>query len=255
MNASRKRRGLVLATATFFNLRCATPLPAPETSSEAIELGAADEEAPRPASDPATAKRFEPCSDENPSGCTAGPALAKLDVNKRYSVTLNADDPTLGNNDAPVTLVVFSDFQCPFCGQLEGVLAQLRTRFGTQVRFVWKDLPLTNHAFALSAAVLAREAYVTFGAPRFWLVHDELFVHQNQLSDAWLSEFAKAQALTWPPDARYVPRIQQNVQLADQLAINATPTVFINGRPVIGSQDEAAYADVIIDELEHTSAH
>jgi protein-disulfide isomerase len=211
-------------------------------------------QAPEPPTSPPTNSlgALTPCSEENPSGCTAGPTqLKRLDVNKRYSVDVSPDDPVLGNPEARVTLVVFSDFECPFCGQLEPVLSKLRGRFGAQVRIVWKDLPLANHAFALPAAVLAREAYVKFGGERFWKIHDELFVNQRLLSDDWLAHFAEAQELTWPPDARFVPRIDQSVHLADKLAINATPTVFINGRPVVGAQEEGVYADLIVEEIEH----
>lgn len=231
-----------------------TPQPGPANVPEKpIELRASPSEgnSAKPVAG-APSDAFKPCSEDHPDGCTAGPANAtKLDVNKRYSITIKADDPVLGPPHSLVTLVVFSDFECPFCGRLEPVLTALRARFGDRVRVVWKDLPLQMHRFALSAAVLAREAFVKYGNDRFWAVHDELFTHQHQLSDDWLEAFAATQSLTWPPDARYVPRINENVQLADQLSINATPTVFVNGRPVIGAQDEGAYADLIVEELDH----
>lgn len=238
-------------TAAALAFSCTAPVTPTTTPNEVIVVGTEETQDSEELRQQTPTVHSKPCTEDNPSGCTSGPTRSKLDSNKRYPITVNPDDPSLGPGDAPVTLVVFSDFECPFCGQLETVLRQLRSRFGHEVRVVWKDLPLPRHSFALSAAVLAREAYAKFGVERFWFVHDELFIHQTQLSDAWLAEFAKTSELTWPPDARYVPRINQDVQLADQLGINATPTVFVNGRPVVGVQAEGVYADLVRDELDH----
>src|SRR5689334_17828186 len=71
-------------------------------------------------------------------------------------VPVHADDPTLGPKTAPITIVVFSDFQCPFCKRVEPTLAQLRELYGAKVRIVWKDLPLPFHKYAREAAVVAR---------------------------------------------------------------------------------------------------
>lgn len=191
-----------------------------------------------------------PCSEENPSGCKAPNASSKkLDPKQRYNVVVRVDDPSVGPATASVTAVVFSDFQCPFCGQLEPVLAELRKRFPKELRVVWKDLPLSIHPFATPAAVLSREAYVKYGNERFWHVHDELFVHQSSFSDGWLAGFAKAEQLTWPADETYASRVQQSVSQADELSIGATPTVFINGRPVVGAEHISVYTDLVNEEL------
>lgn len=201
-----------------------------------------------------TLPEIKPCSEANPGGCRA-PNMekrAKLDPAKRYVVDVRGDDPSEGPVTAPVTVVVFSDYQCPFCSQLEPVLKDLRTRFGDQLRLVWKDLPLSIHPFAVPTALLAREAYVRYGAERFWHVHDELFLHQSTFGEAWLATFAKAEGLTWPADERYLARVEQSVQQADQLSIGATPTVFVNGRPVIGAEHVSVYADLVNEELSET---
>lgn len=175
--------------------------------------------------------------------------VAELSPKRRYQVPTRTDDPSLGPADAPVTMVVFSDFECPYCANLRPVLAELRRRFGEKLRVLWKDLPLANHSFALPAATLAREAYVKHGNERFWQIHDELFDNQHQFSEAWFEEFARAHELTWPAPQAFVPRVQQNLHQADELGIRATPTTFINGRPVIGAQHISAYADIIHQEL------
>jgi len=198
----------------------------------------------------ATPPELQPCSEANPGGCTAPKApRAKLDSSRRYSVAVHVDDPSQGPPEAPVTLVVFSDFQCPFCSRLEPVLAELRTRYPKELRVVWKDLPLSIHRFAMPAALLSREAYVRHGNDRFWRVHDELFVHQSEFSEAWFAKFANAEQLTWPPSETYLPRVEQSVQQADELSIAATPTVFVNGRPVVGAEHVSVYADLVNEEL------
>ena len=236
------------------SLGCAAS--APPASQPELELAPADAAAiPEPAPEGETTRgplppELRPCSEDNPGGCKAAKRpRAKLDPSQRYPVAVRVDDPRLAVADAKVSLVVFSDFQCPFCGQLEPVLAELRRRYPTQLEVVWKDLPLSIHAYATPAALLAREAYVKYGNERFWHVHDELFVHQQSFDETWFAEFAKAEQLSWPPDETYLARIEQSVQQADALSIGATPTVFINGRPVVGAEHVSVYADLINEEL------
>jgi protein-disulfide isomerase len=173
----------------------------------------------------------------------------KLEKGRRYTVEVAPDDPSLGPSSAPVTLVVFSDYQCPFCARLEPVLTALRERFPEHLRIVWKDLPLVFHEYALPAAILGREAFTKYGNDGFWRVHAELFIHQRSFSDEWFSDFARAEKLTWPPDASYQSRIGASLEQADSLGVAATPTAFVNGRPVEGAQHVSVYADLINEEL------
>jgi protein-disulfide isomerase len=220
---------------------------APAPTSATPEAGSA---ADRETSARPTPPELQPCSEANPGGCRAPKApRAKLDPNQRYAVAVRVDDPALGPTDASVTLVVFSDFQCPFCSQLEPVIGELRKRFPSQLKVVWKDLPLSIHPFATPAALLSREAYIKYGNERFWHVHDELFVHQAAFDDTWFAEFAKAEQLTWPPSEMYLARVEQSLQQADELSIGATPTVFVNGRPVVGAEHVSVYTDLINEEL------
>ncbi len=207
---------------------------------------------PGPSSEtkPRVPPELTPCSEDNPGGCRAPtPPRGKLDSKRRYSVEIRVDDPSLGTPDASITLVVFSDYQCPFCSRLEPVLAELRSRFPKQLRVIWKDLPLSVHEFAMPAALLAREAFIKYGNERFWHVHNELFLHQSEFDDAWFAAFAKAERLTWPADVTYQPRVEQSVAEADELSIAATPTLFINGRPVVGAEHISVYTDLINEEL------
>ncbi len=94
-------------------------------------------------------------------------------------VTVRADDPARGPRDAKLTVVLFSDFQCPFCSRVEPTLKQLEQAFPGQVRIVWKHQPLAMHPQAMPAA-LAAEAAREQG--KFWPMHEKLFAGQAQLS-------------------------------------------------------------------------
>ena len=152
-------------------------------------------------------------------------------------------NPSKGPTDARVTLVEFSDFQCPHCRQLYEAMKTLGTRY-PQIRIVFKDLPIAAiHPWAETAALGARCAYMQ-SPDTFWKIHDALFENQEFISAAniWdkLLEFA-AQAgldrdafkacLASPEPAK---AIAENIADAKVMSVNSTPTVFVNGRPVVG---------------------
>lgn len=92
--------------------------------------------------------------------------------------------PVRGKADAPITIVEFSDFQCPFCKRAEPTIDEVRRTYGDKVRVVWKDEPLPFHPRATPAAELARFAYAKKGQDGFWKVHDALFASQPKLEDS-----------------------------------------------------------------------
>lgn len=227
------------------------PASSPSTTSENANLANHDSTPESPPSETPARPEFTPCSEDSPSGCkAAAPRRVKLDPGLRYTVEVHSDDPSLGPASAPVTLVVFSDYQCPFCARLEPVLTELRARFPEHLRIVWKDLPLVFHEYALPAAVLGREAFTKYGNDGFWRVHAELFIHQRSFTDEWFSDFARSEKLTWPPVASHQARINTSLEQAESLGVAATPTVFVNGRPVEGAQHISVYTDLINEELE-----
>jgi len=115
-------------------------------------------------------------------------------------VPLRADDPVRGSPQAPVTVAVFSDFQCPFCGRVEPTLKQVADTYGDKVRFVWKHQPLPMHPNAMPAAI-ASEAARAQG--KFWEMHDKLFAAQADLSPARAGRIASLPTSSWP--ARWAP--------------------------------------------------
>ncbi len=157
-------------------------------------------------------------------------------------------NPSMGPADASVTLVEFSDFECPHCRELHEELKAVETRF-PQLRIVYKDFPLTTiHPWAQTAAIGGRCAYEQ-NPQAFWKVHDAIFDSQDVLSpeNVWdkLVGFAKEagldadtfKACLSSPDAQKAV----NANHADGVAleVNSTPTVFINGRPVVGGDTES----------------
>jgi protein-disulfide isomerase len=165
---------------------------------------------------------------------------------------VRADDPARGPADARLTVVLFSDFQCPFCARVEPSLAELEKAFPGKVRIVWKHQPLPMHPNALPAA-LAAEAAREQGT--FWPMHDKLFASQQALSpetfraaakDAGLDLHRFEQALS---ARKGDARIQEDQKLAGELGVSGTPTMFFNCRQVVGAQPAAALRAIAEEEL------
>lgn len=154
-------------------------------------------------------------------------------------VSIRPDDPARGPAAAKLTVVLFSDFECPFCGRVEPSLAQLEEAFPGQVRIVWKHQPLSFHPRALPAA-LAAEAAREQG--KFWPMHAKIFQDQKALDDATLKRYARELGLDGRRFDRALAsrsgegRIQQDQKLAAEVGANGTPTMFFNCRQVIGAQ-------------------
>ncbi len=183
-----------------------------------------------------------------------------------------------GKATAPVTIVEFADFQCPFCGRVEPVLRQLAADYGDKIRLVWKHDPLPFHLRAAAAAELAAEARAQKGDKGFWEAHDLLFLkacqgdgatdkstceshgatwidNQTTLTDADLLGRAKALGLDAKRVAaaiagnKHAAEIDADADLADDSAAHGTPHFFINGRRLVGAQPIEKFKAVIDEEL------
>jgi protein-disulfide isomerase len=168
--------------------------------------------------------------------------------------------PIQGNKDAPVTLVLFSDFQCPFCKRVEDTLAQLSKDYDKKLRIVWKDRPLPFHNRAMPAAEMCREARKQKGDAGFWACHKRLFEGNPKLEDADLEGYAKELGLNWAQvkDAiekkKYEKEINEDIALADQLKASGTPHMFINGRRLVGAQPIDKFKSIIDEEIKKAEA-
>ncbi len=161
-------------------------------------------------------------------------------------------DHIRGPVDAPLTLVEYADFECPFCGRATGMVKELRRRFGDDLRYVIRHLPLVDvHPHAELAAQAMEEAGVQ---GRFWEAHDKLFDHQDELEFEDLLGYSSrigidveemARALQ---DGRHLRRVQEDVISAEASGARGTPTFFVNGRRHVGSYD----AETLAAELEAT---
>jgi Na+/H+ antiporter NhaA len=152
-------------------------------------------------------------------------------------------DHIRGPQDAPVTLVEYGDFECPYCGQAETVLRELLREVG-DVRYVWRHLPLNDvHANAELAAEAA-EAAAAQGA--FWPMHDLLLEHQDALTPADLMRYADELSLDvdrFTDDLEKhagAGRVAEDVDGADRSSVSGTPTFFVNGRRHYGAYDIGA---------------
>ena len=150
-------------------------------------------------------------------------------------------DHIRGAADAPVTLIEYGDYQCPYCGQAEEVIRELLTSFGDDVRYVWRHLPLND---VHPNAQLAAEAAEAAGAQgEFWPMHDLLLEHQDELRPMHLRHYAEEIGLDldrFREDLRrreHLPRIAEDVASADESGVAGTPSFFINGRRHSGAYD------------------
>lgn len=133
-----------------------------------------------------------------------------------------------GSAQAKVTIVEFSDFQCPACQQAEAAIKQILADYPQEVRLVYRHLPLIQiHKQAMAAAELAEAAAA---AGKFWEMHDLLFERQNEWVEngGKLAEYGQELGISW--DGTYKDKIDQDVSAARNLGINATPTFFVNGK-------------------------
>ncbi|MEU6708351.1 Na+/H+ antiporter NhaA [Streptomyces wuyuanensis] len=151
-------------------------------------------------------------------------------------------DHVRGAPDAPVTLVEYGDFECPYCGQAEPVVRELLRDSG-DVRYVWRHLPLDDvHPHARSAAEAAEAAAEQH---RFWDMHDALMEHQGALGAADLVRYAEALGLDverFRHDLRKrrgAARVAEDVESADLSGVSGTPSFFVNGRRYHGAYDVA----------------
>ena len=165
-----------------------------------------------------------------------------------------ADNPSLGPDHAPITIVEFSDFQCPYCQQSVRILKELRHMYGEKIRLVYRDYPGPNHPYAPQAAKAARCAGEQ---GKFWEYHDLLFGRQSP-GKAWdFVALAKELGLqlnvfdSCLNSERFREEITKDLQDGLKLGITSTPTFFINGRPLVGAQPLAAFQALIDRVLQH----
>lgn len=161
------------------------------------------------------------------------------------------ESPVLGPKTAKVTIVSFSEFECPYCSKVQPTLKQIRNEYGDRVRIVWKDNPLPFHKRAEPSAQFAREVRAQKGEEAFWRAHDLLFENQTALADSDLRIYAfrvgadPIKTLAAVTQHKYKTTIEADQKLSVDLEANGTPTFFINGKRLTGAQPFEKFKTII----------
>jgi protein-disulfide isomerase len=182
--------------------------------------------------------------------------LAEADVEillEQPRVSVAADGPSKGPDDAAVTIIEFSDFQCPFCSRALPVLAEVLERYPEDVRLVYRHLPLDSiHPRARTAA----EASLCAEAQRqFWEYHDALFENNNALADEDLRAIAETLGLDVPAWAQcmsenvFAVRVEADLEAGRSVGISGTPAFLINGLLLTGARPVEDFVKMIDSEL------
>ena len=170
----------------------------------------------------------------------------------RYTVATAASDPVRGVASAPVTIVEFSDYQCPFCGRVNPTLEQVRKTYGDKVKIIFKDFPLPNHAQAPKAA---EAAHCAGEQGKYWEMHDQLFANQGALNVPELKQYAVGLSLDAAKfnqcldSGKTAGLVAAGTAQGEKMGVNSTPTLYINGRALVGAQPFEAFKQIIDEEL------
>jgi protein-disulfide isomerase len=171
-------------------------------------------------------------------------------------VEVSAEGPSRGPADAPIIIVEFSDFECPFCQRAAAVVEQVMEQYKGKARLVYRHYPLPNHSNAQRAAEAATCANEQ---GKFWPYHDLLFRNQRALSTDDLNQYARDVELDETKFAacmdsgRAAKVVEKDIADGDAAGVNGTPAFFINGRPLSGAQPFESFSEAIDQELARRS--
>jgi protein-disulfide isomerase len=179
----------------------------------------------------------------------------RLDEDAVYAVPLG-DSPTRGPATARFTVVVFADFQCPYCARGNATMESLRKQYGDDMRIVFKHFVLPHHA---EGARAARGAEFARSHGRFWEFHDAVFAAGARFDRDALIEIARDVGL---PEAAFTAaidgtafdaRIEADLELGHALGVDGTPAFFVNGRPISGARPEMDFHMLFAEERERAA--
>jgi protein-disulfide isomerase len=171
---------------------------------------------------------------------------------------VNANDHATGPEDAPVTLVEYGDYQCPYCGMAYLVVKSAQRELGKQLRFVFRNFPLAEAHPHARLAAQAAEAAAAQG--KFWEMHDLLFEHQDALEVEDIIGYAKSLGFDTVQfgrdlkDGTYAKRVRDDFRSGVRSGVNGTPTFFINGSRYEGSwANEKAFIHALHEAAQQSS--
>jgi protein-disulfide isomerase len=186
-------------------------------------------------------------------------------VREKYKVNLSLErpaiprlpvsvdnDPSIGPEDAPITIVQFAEFQCPYCGRAKETVDQVFAAYPGKIRLVYRDYPLSFHDRAIPAAIAANCA----GAQgKYFEMYDQLMSNQQSLTEADLARYASnvgVELTEWTicrADPAQAEEIQADFEDGVKLGVNGTPAFFVNGIMLSGAQPFSAFKEIIDREL------
>jgi protein-disulfide isomerase len=165
------------------------------------------------------------------------------------TVAVNKSDHTLGPEDAPVTLVEYGDYQCPYCADMRPMIKAIAKAMGPQLRFVFRHMPLLEmHPYAQHAAEAAESAAAQ---GKFWEMHDGIYQQQSELGSDLLHKLAvnlKLNIGLFDADLearRYRPRVKRDFMGGMRSGVASTPAYFINGKRYEGALEQAALLSAV----------
>tara|TARA_Y100001968_G_scaffold313639_1_gene338038 strand:+ start:2056 stop:3213 length:1158 start_codon:yes stop_codon:yes gene_type:complete len=170
----------------------------------------------------------------------------------RFDVSFDKDDPIYGSPDAPVVIVEFSDFQCPYCSRVNPTLEQVKTTYGDKVALVFRDFPLPMHKEAPQAGAAAQCAN---DQGKFWEYHDKLFANQRALEDDKLKGYAAELGLdsaafdSCLESGKYLAEVEEDKKAGAAVGVAGTPAFFINGQFLNGARPFESFKELIDSEL------
>ncbi len=164
------------------------------------------------------------------------------------------DNPGIGPKDAPVRVVEFTDYQCPFCGKARPTVNQVLKEYKGKVRYVLRDFPLSFHKDALKAHEGARCA-AEQNQDKYWAMNKKLFENQRAITVADLKKYAEELKLKMDKfnecldSGKYAQIVRQNQEYGEKVGVSGTPAFFINGRMISGARPFSSFKEIIDDEL------
>jgi protein-disulfide isomerase len=162
------------------------------------------------------------------------------------------DDPSIGPDDAVITIIQFAEFQCPYCGRAKAVVDELMKKYPGKIRMVLRDFPLSFHDRAIPAAVAANCAGEQ---DKYWPMYDILMANQRSLSDSDLTKYATGMELdlekwnTCRKDPAQEAEVQKDFEDGSKAGVSGTPAFFVNGIFLNGAQPIEAFSEIIDQEL------
>ena len=200
-------------------------------------------------------KVYVAMSEENKKNAPAAEEEGEKEDTKTVFKVPVDKSPFKGPATALVTIIEFSDFQCPYCKKVEPTMKTLFDKYGDKIRLVWKNEPLPFHPRAEPAAEVAMEAKAEKGNDGFWAAHDKLFDIQPKLDDQDLENAAKDLGLNLDKvreamkTHKYKASIDADADLGEDVQASGTPHFFVNGRRLVGAQPPEKFEKIIEEEI------